>query len=108
MPAAGLCADDLAHAVVKGQAEDLDVEVNGIAGKPLRAGYLFCDNLRHLRAQPARGPVSSFSPQVWVPLPSVAERRSPIRRVVCLIPYPASRIPHPVSRIPHRASIRIF
>jgi hypothetical protein len=29
-PAAGLCGGDLAHGVVEGQAEDLDVEVNGI------------------------------------------------------------------------------
>jgi len=28
-----LCAGDLAHGVVEGQAEDLEVEVNGIAGK---------------------------------------------------------------------------
>ena len=28
-----LCADDLAHGVVEGQAEDLDVEVNGVAGE---------------------------------------------------------------------------
>ncbi len=33
-PAAGLlCAGDLAHGVVEGQAEDLDVEVNGVAGQ---------------------------------------------------------------------------
>ena len=29
----GLCAGDLAHGVVEGQAEDLDVEVNSIAGE---------------------------------------------------------------------------
>ena len=34
LPAAGLfCAGDLAHGVVEGQAEDLDVEVNGVAGQ---------------------------------------------------------------------------
>ena len=32
-PAAGLCAGDLAHGVVERQAEDLDVEVNGVAGE---------------------------------------------------------------------------
>ncbi len=32
-PAAVLCAGDLAHGVVEGQAEDLDVEVNGVAGE---------------------------------------------------------------------------
>ena len=32
-PTAVLCASDLAHGVVKGQAEDLDVEVNGVAGE---------------------------------------------------------------------------
>ena len=32
-PAAGLCAGDLAHGVVEGQAEDLDVEVDGVAGE---------------------------------------------------------------------------
>jgi len=32
-PAAGLWAGDLAHGVVEGQAEDLDVEVNGVAGE---------------------------------------------------------------------------
>ncbi len=32
-PAAGLCAGDLAHGVVERQAEDLDVEVNGVAGQ---------------------------------------------------------------------------
>jgi len=32
-PAAGLCACDLAHGVVEGQAEDLDVKVNGVAGQ---------------------------------------------------------------------------
>lgn len=32
-PAAGLCADDLAHGIVEGQAENLDVEVNGVAGE---------------------------------------------------------------------------
>jgi hypothetical protein len=31
-PAVILCAGDLTHGVVEGQAEDLDVEVNGIAG----------------------------------------------------------------------------
>jgi len=31
-PAAGLCAGDLAHGVVAGQAEDLDVELNGVSG----------------------------------------------------------------------------
>ena len=32
-PAVVLCASELAHGVVEGQAEDLDVEVNGIAGQ---------------------------------------------------------------------------
>ena len=32
MPVAGLGAGDLAHGVVEGQAEDLDEEVNGVAG----------------------------------------------------------------------------
>ena len=33
-PAVGLlCAGDLAHGVVEGQAEDLDMEVNGVAGQ---------------------------------------------------------------------------
>ena len=33
-PAVGLlCASDLAHGVVEGQAEDLDMEVNGIASE---------------------------------------------------------------------------
>ena len=29
----GLCAGDLTHGVVEGEAEDLDVEVNGVAGE---------------------------------------------------------------------------
>ena len=34
MPLIGLsCAGDLAQGVVEGQAEDLDVEVNGVAGQ---------------------------------------------------------------------------
>ncbi len=33
MPAARLCAGDLAHGIVEGQAEHLDVEVNGVAGE---------------------------------------------------------------------------
>lgn len=33
MPADRLCAGDLAHCVVEGQAEDLDVEVDGVAGE---------------------------------------------------------------------------
>ena len=33
MPVVGLCAGDLAHGVVEGQAEDLDMEVNGVAGE---------------------------------------------------------------------------
>ena len=33
MPAAVLRAGDLAHGVVEGQAEDLDTEVNGVAGE---------------------------------------------------------------------------
>jgi hypothetical protein len=32
-PAAGLCAGDLAHGVVERQAENLNVEVNGVTGK---------------------------------------------------------------------------
>ena len=32
-PPAGLCAGDLAHGVVEGQAENLDMEVNGVAGE---------------------------------------------------------------------------
>ena len=32
-PPAGLCAGDLAHGVVEGQAKNLDVEVNGVAGQ---------------------------------------------------------------------------
>ncbi len=32
-PTAGLCAGDLAHGVMEGQAEDLDMEVNGVAGQ---------------------------------------------------------------------------
>ena len=32
-PAAGLGAGDLAHGIVEGQAEDLDVEVNGVASE---------------------------------------------------------------------------
>jgi hypothetical protein len=32
-PASGLCSGDLAHGVVEGQAEDLDVEVNGVPGQ---------------------------------------------------------------------------
>ena len=32
-PAAGLGAGELAHGVVEGQAQDLDVEVNGVAGE---------------------------------------------------------------------------
>ena len=32
-PAAGLCAGDLAHGVMEGQAEDLDMKVNGVAGQ---------------------------------------------------------------------------
>ena len=32
-PAAGLCAGDLAHGIVEGQAEHLDMEVNGVAGQ---------------------------------------------------------------------------
>ena len=37
-PAVVLCASDLAHGMVEGMAEDLDVEVNGVAGEvaPLR------------------------------------------------------------------------
>ena len=34
MPLAGLsCAGDLAHGVVEGQSQDLDMEVNGVAGQ---------------------------------------------------------------------------
>ena len=34
MPVAGLsCAGDLAHGVVEGQSQDLDMEVNGVAGQ---------------------------------------------------------------------------
>jgi hypothetical protein len=32
-PAVVLCAGDLAHGVVEGQAEDLDMEVNGVASE---------------------------------------------------------------------------
>jgi hypothetical protein len=32
-PVVVLCAGDLAHGVVEGQSEDLDVEVNGITGE---------------------------------------------------------------------------
>ena len=32
-PAVVLCAGDLAHGVVEREAEDLDVEVNGVAGE---------------------------------------------------------------------------
>ena len=32
-PVVRLCTDDLAHGVVEGQAEDLDMEVNGVAGE---------------------------------------------------------------------------
>ena len=32
-PVVGLGAGDLAHGVVKGLAEDLDLEVNGVAGE---------------------------------------------------------------------------
>lgn len=32
-PPAGLCAGDLAHGVVEGQSQDLDMEVNGVAGQ---------------------------------------------------------------------------
>jgi len=32
-PPAGLCAGDLAHGIVEGQAKNLDVEVNGVAGQ---------------------------------------------------------------------------
>jgi hypothetical protein len=31
-PAAGLCAGNLAHGVVEGLADNLDVEVNGVGG----------------------------------------------------------------------------
>ena len=33
MPAVALCTGDQAHGIVEGQAEDLDAEVNGIAGQ---------------------------------------------------------------------------
>lgn len=33
MPVVVLCSGDVAHGVVEGQAKDLDVEVNGVAGQ---------------------------------------------------------------------------
>ena len=35
----GLCAGDLAHGIVEGQAEDLDMEVNGVAGEVASYGF---------------------------------------------------------------------